>query len=169
MSNFTFIFGIGLLGAFVYWYVNRNFKKHETKFDEFAYKMQKDFLESSPVVNEGLDYYKTVQDFYTQKGYTLSKHPDYVTDFVAKQGNEILFIRIQAPQDKKTISAQVLQNFIGQTVLQVIDDKSHSVSWAYVCSKMMCDRSAKILISSYETKLKFELLEGPKAQEKSQA
>jgi len=158
MSSFAFILSFGLLGAIVYWYVNNNYKKHETKFDDFALKMQKDFLENSPAIAQGLDYYKIVQDFYTHKGYTLTKHPDYATDFIAKQDDEILFIRIQSPQDKKAISAQVLQNFIGQTVLQVIDDKSHCVSWAYVCSKMMCERSAKILINSYETKVKFELI-----------
>lgn len=164
MSSFTFIFGLGFLAAFVYWYVNRNFKKHENKFDDFAYKMQKDFLDNSPTIAKGVDYYKIVQDFYTQKGYTLKKHPDYPTDFIAKQDNEILFIRIQAPGDKQAITAQVLQNFIGQTVLQIIDDKSHSVSWAYVCSKMMCERSAKIMISSYETKLKFELIKAQKEE-----
>ncbi|PHR54624.1 MAG: hypothetical protein COA44_12750 [Arcobacter sp.] len=158
MSSFIFILLFGFIVAAVYWYVNRNFKKHETKFDDFAYKMQKDFLDNSPTLVKGLDYYKIVQDFYTQKGYSLSKHPDYSTDFIAKKENELLFIRIQVPQDKQGLTAQVLQHFIGQTVLQVIDDKSHNVSWAYVASKMLCERSAKILINSYETKLKFELI-----------
>ena len=166
MSSFSLLLSFGLLGGIVYWYVNRNFKKHESKFDEFAYNMQKDFLENSPTLAKGLDYYKLVQDFYTQKGYILSKHPDYPTDYIAKRANEILFVRIQAPADKSSITAQVLQSFIGQTVLQVIDDRSHDISWAYVCSKMMCDRSAKIMISSYETRLKFELIS---AEEEPQA
>lgn len=150
---------MGIAAFALYYYTSKKINKRESEFNDFAYKMQKDFLENSPTINKGLDYYKIVQDFYTQKGYTLSKHTDYATDFIAKQANEILFIRIQGPEDKKSISAQVLQNFIGQTVLPVLDDKAHTISWAYVCSKMMCDRSAKILLNNYETKLKFELIE----------
>lgn len=159
MSSFSFILAIGILIFVVYYYTTKKVSKRENEFNDFAYKMQKDFLENSPTLNKGLDYYKIVQDFYTRKGYTLSKHTDYPSDFIAKQANEILFIRIQGPEDKKSVSAQVLQNFIGQTVLPVLDDKAHSITWAYVCSKMMCDRSAKILLNNYETKLKFELIE----------
>ncbi|MDF1881435.1 hypothetical protein JHD50_09005 [Sulfurimonas sp. MAG313] len=77
----------------------------------------------------------------------------------SKKSGETLFIRIQAPGIKHDITAQVIQNFVGQTVLPTLDDKSTRVSWHYVCSKMMCDRSAKILIAANETRLKFELVE----------
>jgi len=159
MSSFSFILVMGVVAYALYYYTRKKVTKREDEFNDFAYKMQKDFLENSPAINKGVDYYKVVQDFYTQKGYTLSKHTDYPTDFIGKQGDEILFIRIQGPENKSAISAQVLQNFIGQTVLPVLDDKAHTISWAYVCSKMMCERSAKILLNSYETRVKFELIE----------
>ena len=158
MSNTLFILGLIFLGVFVYIYTNKKWKQREKAFDAYAYKLQKEFVQSSPAVETGRDYYKTVEDFFTEKGYTLSKQPNYATDLLAKKENEILFIRIQGPQDKKSITAQSLQNFIGQTVLQVLDDKEHSISWSYVCSKMMCDKSAKILINNHESKLKFELI-----------
>jgi len=164
MSNFLFIFTLLFLGTFVYWYSKRNMKKHENKFDDFAYKMQKDFLENSPSLAKGLNYYKIVQEFYEEKGYTLRKNTDYPTDFIATKTDEILLIRVQGPENKKAITAEVLQNFIGQTVLKVIDDKNHVISWAYVCSKMMCERSAKIMTNAYETRLKFELIKA-EAQE----
>ncbi len=159
MSNFIFILGLGILLFSAYIYTNKKWKKREKEFDDYAYKMQKDFLDNSPALDKGLDYYKLVQDFYTNKGYSLSKHPSFATDFIAKKDKDIMFIRVQGPQDKKDITAQVLQNFVGQTVLQVIDDKEHQVSWVYVCSKMMCDKSAKIYMKSYENKVNFELIE----------
>jgi len=159
MSNFIFLLGFVILFIAVYIYTNKKWSKREKEFDDFAYKMQKDFLDNSPVLDQGLDYYKRVQEFYTDKGYSLSKHPSYPTDFIATKGKDILFIRIQGPQDKKNITAQVLQNFVGQTVLQIIDDKEHNASWVYVCSKMMCDKSAKIYMKSYENKVSFELIE----------
>jgi len=159
MSNTLFILGLIILGAVVYVYTNKKWKKREKEFDDYAFKMQKEFIENSPAVETGRDYYKTVQDFFTEKGYQLSKHSNYATDFIAKKDKELMFIRIQGPQDKKSITAQSLQNFIGQTVLQVLDDREHTISWTYVCSKMMCDRSAKILINNHESKLKFELIE----------
>jgi len=159
MSNLLFVFGLILLGVIVYVYTNKKWKKREKEFDEYAYKLQKEFVETSPAIETGRDYYKTVQDFFIQKGYELTKHANYVTDFIAKKDKEILFIRIQSPQDKKDITAQVFQHFIGQTVLQVLDDKEHDIKWTYVCSKMMCDKSARVFINSYENKLKFELIE----------
>lgn len=159
MSNFIFILGIVILFIVVYIYINKKWSKREKEFDDFAYKMQKEFLDNSPTLDKGLDYYKHVQDFFTNKGYSLSKHPSFVTDFIAKKGKQIVFIRIQGPQDKKDITAQTLQNFVGQTVFQVIDDKEHDASWIYVCSKMMCDKSAKLYMKSYESKVSFELIE----------
>jgi len=164
MSSFSFILIIGLMGLGIYYYAKRKVSTKEKEFNDFAMKMQKDFLENSPALHKGVDYQKIVHDFYTSKGYSLSKHSDFTSDLIAKRDNEIVFIRIQGPESKKDITAEVLQHFIGQTVLSILDDKSHTISWIYVCSKMMCDRSAKVLLKKYETKLQFELIEAVEPQ-----
>ena len=160
MSNILFILGLTLLAVTLYIYTNKKWKKREKEFNDYAYNLQKEFVNTSPAVQTGLDYYQKVQDYFMEKGYELKKHSSYTTDYIATKEQEILFIRIQGPQDKKSITAQTLQNFIGQTVLQVLDDKEHKISWSYVCSKMMCDKSAKIFLNNYESKVKFELIEG---------
>jgi len=146
----------------MYFYISRKWKKREKEFDNFAYEMQRDFAENSPSLDQGVDFYTSVQSFYEGQGYTLSKHPDFVTDFIAKKEKEILFIRIQSPQNKQSITAQLFQVFVGQTALYTMDNPlydNYTLKWAYVCSKMMCDQSARIYIKKYGDRLKFELIE----------
>lgn len=162
MSNSIFIIAMLLVGAGLYISVNRKWKKRETELNNFAYEMQRDFAENTVSLNKGVDYYKTVQSFYEQQGYTITKHPDFATDFIAKKDKSILFIRVQSPTERSDITAKVFQTFIGQTVLYAMDNplyENYELSWSYVCSKMMCDKSARIFINKYENKLKFELIE----------
>ena len=162
MSTTIFILGLIFSGSILYLYLSKQWQKREQEFDKFAYKMQKDFLDSSIPMHTGIDYYKQVESFFKDKGYDLCKHTSFPTDYIAKKDKEVMFIRIQAPQDKQSITAQTLQSFIGQTVLETLDDKEHTIRWTYVCSKMMCDKSAKILLRAYETKVKFERIETTK-------
>ena len=162
MSNSIFIIAILLVGVGLYISVSRKWKKRETELNNFAYEMQRDFAENTVSLNKGVDYYKTVQSFYEEQGYSVSKHPDFATDFIAKKDKNILFIRVQSPTERSDISAKVFQTFIGQTVLYAMDNplyESYELSWSYVCSKMMCDKTARIFINKYENKLKFELIE----------
>ncbi len=162
MSNSIFIIALLLLGGALYFYLNYKWKKREQKVNDFAYEMQRDFAASTQTLNKGVDYYKSVQDFYEDRGYTLSKHPDFTTDFIAKKEKSILFIRIQAPHDKQSITAKLFQVFVGQTVLYALDNPlyaAYDLSWTYVCSRMMCDRTARIYMKRYENRLKFELIE----------
>jgi len=162
MSNTIFILGFFLLGGGVYFYVSTKWKKREKEFNNFAYKMQRDFAESSQSLNTGIDFLTKVKIFYEDQGYTLSKHPDFTSDYIAKKDKEILFIRIQGPENKQSITAQLFQNFVGQTVMYALDNpiyEAYELRWSYVCSKMMCDQSARIYIKKYEDKLKFELIE----------
>ena len=162
MSNAIFIMLFMLLAAAVYVYTNKRWKKREKEFDDFAYEMQRDFSENTQSLSTGIDFYDRVKTFYEDQGYTLSKHPDFVTDYIGKRDKEILFIRVQGPQDKQSITAQLLQTFIGQTAMYALDNPlyaEYELRWVYVCSKMMCDQSARIYIKKYENRLKFELLE----------
>ena len=161
MSNSIFIIIMLLIGFGLYVSVKRKWSKREVELNNFAYEMQRDFAESTVSLNKGVDYYKTVSSFYEQQGYTISKHPDFATDFIAKKNKEILFIRVQSPSEKTDISAKVFQTFIGQTVLYAMDNpiySSYELSWVYVCSKMLCDQSARIFIKKYENRLKFEVI-----------
>lgn len=162
MSNSIFIIALILVGAGLYISVSRKWKKREAELNNFAYEMQRDFAESTVTINKSVDYYKTVKDFYENQGYTISKHPDFTTDFIAKKDKDILFIRVQSPSERSDITAKSFQTFIGQTVLYAMDNplyEAYEISWAYVCSKMMCDKSARLFINKYENKLKFELIE----------
>ncbi len=162
MSNSIFIIALMLVGAGLYISVNRKWKKREAELNNFAFEMQRDFAESTVSLKKGIDYYKSVQSFYEQQGYTVSKHPEFATDFIAKKDKNILFIRVQSPTERSDITAKSFQTFIGQTVLYAMDNplyESYELSWAYVCSKMMCDKSARLFINKYENKLKFELIE----------
>ena len=162
MSNAIFIIALVLLGYGLYVSVNRKWKKRENELNDFAYEMQREFAESTVSLNKSIDYYKTVQSFYEAQGYTVSKHPDFSTDFIAKKEKTILFVRVQTPNEKSDITAKSFQAFIGQTVLYAMNNplyESYELSWAYACSKMMCDQTARIFIKKYENKLKFELIE----------
>lgn len=161
MSNSIFIIVMLLIGFGLYISVKRKWSKREDELNSFAYEMQRDFAETTVSLNKGVDYYKTVSSFYEQLGYTVSKHPDFATDFIAKRNKEIIFIRVQSPSEKSDITAKVFQTFIGQTVLYAMDNplySSYQLSWVYVCSKMFCDQSAKIFIKKYENRLNFELI-----------
>ncbi len=162
MSNSIFIIAMLLLGTGVYLSISRKWKKRENELNNFAYEMQRDFAENTVSLQKGVDYYETVQSFYEQQGYTVSKHPDFSTDFIAKKEKNILFIRVQSPMEKSDITAKSYQTFIGQTVLYAMDNplyENYELSWAYVCSKMMCDKTARIFINKYQNKLTFELIE----------
>ncbi len=162
MSNSIFIIAMLLLGTGVYLSISRKWKKRENELNNFAYEMQRDFAENTVSVQKGVDYYKTVQSFYEKQGYTVSKHPDFATDFIAKKEKNILFIRVQSPMEKSDITAKSYQIFIGQTVLYAMDNplyENYALAWAYVCSKMMCDKTARIFINKYQDKLRFELIE----------
>ncbi len=162
MSNSIFVIAIMLVGVGLYISLSRKWKKREIELNNFAYEMQRDFAESTVSLKKGIDYYKTVQSFYEQQGYTVSKHPDFATDFIAKKEKSILFIRVQNPTERSDITAKSFQTFIGQTVLYAMDNPLYAVydlSWAYVSSKMVCDKTARLFINRYENKLKFELIE----------
>jgi len=162
MTNTLFILSFFALGAGIYFYSRQKWQKHESAFNEYAVKMQTDVLVNNTKVNEGIDYMQEVKAFYEDQGYSLSKHPNFSTDFIAKKEKNILFIRVQGLQNKQDITAKLYQEFVGQTVLYALDNPLYSnyeLSWTYVCSKMMCDKSAKIYIKSYEDKLRFELIE----------
>jgi len=162
MSNTIFIIAFFALGTGMYFYANQKWKKRESEFDEFAYKMQRDFNASTPTLDTGIDFYKRVERFYEEQGYTLSKHPDFATDYIGKKEKEILFIRLQTPDNKQDITAKLIQTFVGQTVMYALDNplySSYTLNWAYACSKMMCDQSARIYIKKYEERLRFDLVE----------
>jgi len=162
MSSTIFVILFFALSAGLYWYVNKKWSKRQSAVDEFAFEMQREFAVKTEVINKGVDYYKTVQNFYESREYSISKHPDFATDFIAKKEKEVLFIRVQSPHDKKDITASSFQQFVGQSVLDALDNPlydSYTIKWAYVCSKMMCDQSAKIFINKYDERLKFELIE----------
>ena len=162
MSNSIFIIALVLLGLGLYYSINRKWKKRENELNDFAFEMQREFAQKTHSLNKGVDFYKEVQNFYENKGYTLSKHPDFPTDFIAKKDKEIRFIRIQSPDNKQSITANLFQTFIGQTVLYAMDNpvyESYELKWSYVCSKMLCDQSARIFIKRYENKVDFELIE----------
>jgi len=162
MSSSVFIIAMLLLGAGLYISISRKWKKRETELNNFAYEMQRDFAENTVSLKKGVDYYKTVHSFYEEQGYTISKHPDFSTDFIAKKEKSILFIRVQSPMEKSDITAKSFQTFIGQTVLYAMDNplyENYELAWTYVCSKMMCDKSARLFINKYQDKLKFELIE----------
>jgi len=162
MSNSIFIVAMLLIGFGLYFSISRKWKKREEKINSFAYDIQRELQKTDQCVTKGIDYYKLVQEFYTQQGYTISKHPDFVTDFILKKEKEITFVRIQSPGDHQSITAKSFQTFVGQTVLYALDNPlyaSYALKWSYVCSKMMCDQSAKIFISKHEDKLRFELID----------
>lgn len=161
MSNTIFFIVFILLCGGMYLYVSSKWKKREKEFDKFSNEMQREFIVNTPSLKTGIDFYVRVQRFYEAQGYSLNKHPDFPTDYIAKKGKEILFIRIQDPQNTQSITAQLFQTFVGQTVMYAFHNPlyaSYELKWAYVCSKMMCDRTAKIYINKYEDKLKFELI-----------
>ncbi len=162
MSNSIFVVAMLLIAFGLYISLSRKWRKRETELNNFAYEMQRDFAQNTVSLNKGVDYFKQVQSFYEQQGYNVSKHPDFTTDFIAKKGKEICFIRIQSPMEKSDISAKVIQTFIGQTVLYAMDNPlydNYRLSWSYVCSKMLCDKSARIFINKHADRLKFELIE----------
>jgi len=161
MSNTIFVLAFVMLSGGMYFYARTKWKKREKEFNDYAYKMQCDFADSTPTLNTEIDFYTTVKTFYEEQGYTLSKHPDFSTDYIAKKDKTILFIRVQGPQNKQSITAQLFQTFVGQTVLYALSNPLYAVyelRWAYVCSKMMCDQSARIYIKKYEERLRFELI-----------
>lgn len=162
MSSTLFVILFFALVGGLYFYLNKKWSKRQAEVDEFAFEMQKEFVVQTETVSKNVNYYKTVQDFYEAKGYSVSKHPDFTTDFMAKKEKEILFIRVQSPQNNKDITAKVFQEFVGQSVLYVLDNPlydSYTIKWDYVCSKMMCDQSARIFMSKYKERLAFELIE----------
>ncbi len=162
MSSSLFILSILFLGFATYYYLNQKWKKRESAINDFAFEIQKELRQSNTVISQGIDYFKQVQMHFEAQGYSLSKHPDFSTDFIAKKDKEIRFIRVQGPQERADITAKVYQTFVGQTVLYALNNPlyaSYELKWSYVCSKMMCDRSAKIYISKYEDRLTFELIE----------
>lgn len=161
MSNSIFIVAMLLIGFGLYFSISRKWKKREEEINSFAYDMQRELQKTDQCISKGVDYYKLVQEFYTQQGYTLSKHPDFVTDFILKREKEIRFVRIQSPSDNQSITAKSFQTFVGQTVLYALENPlyaSYELRWSYVCPKMMCDQSAKIFISKHEGRLSFELI-----------
>lgn len=162
MSNSIFVMMLALLGLGLYFYINNKWKKRESALNEFAFEMQREFAKKTQSVSSGTDYFKKVQAFYEAQGFNVSKHPDFVSDFIAKKAKDIIFIRVQTPDNTQGISANSFQTFIGQTVLYAMDNPlygAYNLHWHYVCSKMMCDQSARIFIKRYENKLKFELIE----------
>lgn len=162
MSNSIFVMTLLLIGLGLYFAINKKWKKREAELNSFAYEMQREFAQKTQSVNSGVNYYKKVQEVYEGQGYTVSKHPDYATDFIAKKAKDIVFIRVQAPGDNQSITAKLFQTFIGQTVLYAMDNPlygAYTLQWHYVCSKMMCDQSARIFIKGHEERLKFELIE----------
>ncbi len=161
MSNSIFIVSMLLIGFGLYFSISRKWKKREEEINSFAYDMQRELQKTDQCVSKGIDYYKLVQEFYTQLGYTISKHPDFVTDFILKKEKEITFLRIQSPSDNQSITAKSFQTFVGQTVLYALENPlyaSYELKWSYVASKMMCDQSARIFISKHEERLHFELI-----------
>lgn len=161
MSNSIFIVAMLLIGFGLYFSISRKWKKREEEINSFAYEMQRELQKTDQCISKGTDYYKWVQEFYTQQGYTLSKHPDFVTDFILKKEKEITFVRIQTPADNQSITAKSFQTFVGQTVLYALDNPlyaSYELKWSYVAPKMLCDQSARIFISKHEERLHFELI-----------
>ncbi len=153
---------LALLGLGLYFYINKKWKKRESALHEFTFEMQREFAKKTQSLSSGADYYKNVQAFYEAQGFSTTKHPDFVTDFIAKKAKNIIFIRVQTPDNTQSITANSFQTFIGQTVLYAMDNplyEAYDLQWHYVCSKMMCDQSARIFIKRYEDKLKFELIE----------
>ena len=162
MSSTLFVILFFALVGGLYFYINKKWSKRQNEVNEFAFEMQRDFAVQTETISKSVNYYKTVQDVYEAKGYLVSKHPDFTTDFMAKKDKEILFIRVQTPQVKQDITAKSFQEFMGQSVLYALDNplyEAYTIKWAYVCSKMMCDQSAKIFMSKYKERLAFELIE----------
>ena len=66
MSNFIFIVGLGILLVSVYIYTNKKWSKREKEFDDFAYKMQKDYFDlcsnCSKLINESINTLKIFND-----------------------------------------------------------------------------------------------------------
>lgn len=159
MSSTLFVIGVIATGIFIYFYSNRKWQKHENEFNAYAMKMQQEFIEQTPQREAQVDYVKEVEAHYQSQGYSLSKHPDYGTDFIAKKDKTILFIRVQGPQQKQDITAQTFQVFVGQTALYALNNplyNGYTIQWVYVCSKMMLDKSAKVYIKAHEQSLSFE-------------
>jgi len=162
MSSTLFVILFFALCGGLYFYLNKKWSKRQAQVDEFAFEMQRDLAVQTESIGKSVNYYKTVQDVYEAKGYSISKHPDFTTDLMAKKEKEILFIRIQSPQEKQDITAKSFQGFVGQSVLYALENphyKAYTIKWVYVCSKMMCDQSARIFISKYKERLSFELIE----------
>lgn len=162
MSNSIFIIALAIIVYGLYYSINRKWKKRENELNDFAYDLQREFAQKTESLNTGVDYYTNVKAFYQDQGYTISKHPDFATDFIAKKAKDIIFIRVQSPNETQNVNANVFQTFVGQTVLYALDNPlyaSYTLHWSYVCSKMMCDQSARIFMKRYENKLKFELIE----------
>jgi len=162
MSSTLFVILFFALAGGLYFYINKKWSKRQAEVNEFAYEMQRELIVNTETVNKSVNYFKTVQDFYEAKGYSVSKHPDFATDFMAKREREILFIRVQSPQNSQDITAKLFQEFVGQSVLYALDNplyEAYTIKWAYVCSKMMCDQSARIFMSKYKERLAFELIE----------
>ncbi len=162
MSSTLFVILFFALCGGLYFYINKKWSKRQQEVNEFAFEMQREFTIETKSVSKNVNYYKTVQDFYEAKGYSVSKHPDFTTDFIAKKDKEILFIRVQSPQNNQDITAKSIQGFIGQSVFDALDNplyESYSIKWEYVCSKMMCEQSARIFINKHKERLNFELIE----------
>ena len=162
MSSSIFIIALAIIVYGLYYSINRKWKKRENELNVFAYDMQREFAQKTNSLNKSVDYYGNVKRFYEEQGYTISKHPDFATDFIAKKAKDILFIRVQAPGETQNISANSFQTFVGQTVLYAMDNpiySAYTIHWSYVCSKMMCDQSARIFMKRYENRLNFELIE----------
>ena len=162
MSNFAFIIlSIGLAYA-LYWYVSKKWNKRQDELNDFVYEMQRDFSDTTVTLNKTVDYFEAVKKIYEKENYSVSKSPMFPNDFIAKKDKDILFIRVQGLNENSDITAKSFQNFVGQTVLYALSNplyESYNLKWSYVCSKMMCDQSARIFIKSYEDRLKFELIE----------
>jgi len=162
MSSTLFVILFFALCGGLYFYINKKWSKRQEEVNEFAFEMQRDLVVQTESVSKSVNYYTTVQEFYEAKGYSVSKHPDFATDFMAKKEKEILFIRVQNPQNNQDITAKTIQEFVGQSVLYVLDNplyEAYTIKWNYVCSKMMCDQSARIFMSKYKERLAFELIE----------
>lgn len=162
MSNSIFIIVLIIILYGLYYSINRKWKKRELELNDFAYDMQREFAQKTETLNKGVDYYSDVKVHYESQGYTVSKHPDFPTDFIAKKEKDIFFIRVQSPSDNQDITANRFQVFVGQTVLYALDNPlyaSYTIHWSYVCSKMMCDQSARIFMKRYENRLQFDLIE----------